>query len=243
MSRYLGTLCLCFWLAGPVSALAGRSTPQLSAAAIIDSATALGTGDFIFKNVQTGMTLTYTRDGLYPARGPGTPVSIKSIGKYTVLAPTQTNNKCLSAQWDSEYKADWALALYACRVTTFRRLKPRRLADLEIEERQTIFEDRSEYEQRTYLEANKLETLALRAMDHYEKRGISLRLAKQYFYLIPATTAGSHALIAADHIQDSSPRAMSSGFHSARTGNAKMVALEEHTVGDKSQEWVITKIL
>lgn len=107
-----------------VSSAIRASDLPTTANVIIAAAQTVDDGNYILTNVATGANLTYARAGqqLYPDQGAGSPLTLKQMGdSYTVIKPTDANNKCASAQWDEDTEGgvDWAAALYACKVFTF----------------------------------------------------------------------------------------------------------------------------
>lgn len=105
---------------------AGIQLPTL-AQDIINAAITVTSGDYIFQNVATNQTLKYMRESngqeLFPQDGQGSPITIQTMGDYSVISPAESNNKCMSAQWDYDIvpKRNWAGALYACRVFSFQK--------------------------------------------------------------------------------------------------------------------------
>lgn len=83
--------------------------------------------------------MTYARSNqqIYPAKGRGDWMSVKGHEKHVVISPSASNDKCWSAQWDSRYDggSDWAVALYECAVTKFKRDAIVEERDVEMEER------------------------------------------------------------------------------------------------------------
>jgi len=79
----------------------------------------------------------------------------------------------------------------------------------------------------------------------YSKRAINtraqikLRLAKQYWYLIPGSTDNSYKIIPLDHLQDMDPRAIGSGLREARNGGMRYPELVLNDNTDTNQEWFL----
>ena len=92
-------------LAAPLLAVyAGPdASPKYAAAgrAVAAKAVTVPNGRYFVKNVKTGLFLTYVRKSqsvFYSKKA--SPISFTRNGKYEVLSPSESNNKCLAAQWD-----------------------------------------------------------------------------------------------------------------------------------------------
>ncbi|GAA5918663.1 hypothetical protein JCM5296_005461 [Sporobolomyces johnsonii] len=92
----------------------------IEAAQIAASASTLsGAGNYVFTNVATGQTLSFTRNGdttdFYP-QNDGDSLAVQFAGNAARLSGG--NNKCASAQWSYEFEGgvDYAAVSYACAV-------------------------------------------------------------------------------------------------------------------------------
>jgi len=186
------------------------STPATIAAAA--AALTLTDGSYYVQNVASNQTLTYARDQngqeLWPDDGTGSPMTFQGIGAYTVVTPTESNAKCISAQWDyiTEGGCDWAGALYACRVGN-----------------------------------SAIGSSKRRRSHRLSERDVPLRLAKQYWYIIPGSTENAYKIVPVDHLLDMTPRAMNNGIRIARANNAaRYPALVQLDNTDLTQEWYLT---
>ncbi|GAA6038607.1 hypothetical protein JCM8097_009445 [Rhodosporidiobolus ruineniae] len=102
---------------GLIAGIAGTIDNAAEAASLQSVAKALS-GSYIFKNAQTGHTLTYDPDGndVVPSAGSGTPVNVLTYGGGTNWIRLQIGekDKCLSSQWGGSYNK--AGVMYACAV-------------------------------------------------------------------------------------------------------------------------------
>jgi len=203
----------------------GHYNGAKNAATINSQATVLKPGKYRFVNVESkeGLTYVHSYQQLYAAPGKGSWMSVKTHEHHVILSPSSSNNKCFSAQWNYAIGADWAAALYACKVAHFKKSE---IPGQELEVR-AIPGNVLDLESRD-LDGNRL-----------EKR-VALRDAKQYFYIHRGKYAHTYHIIAEDHLTDAPPRAVSDCHHEAtsdkRSKIACMVALSD---SDKSQLWYV----
>lgn len=104
-----------------IAGIAGSIDNSAEAARLQAAAENLPEGAYTFRNVATGQTLTYTREGnhVVPADGgSGTPVVVKQhrAGTSWLRFQIGDKNKCLSSQWGGSY--NHAGVMYQCAVDT-----------------------------------------------------------------------------------------------------------------------------
>ncbi|GAA5837135.1 hypothetical protein JCM9279_005595 [Rhodotorula babjevae] len=101
-----------------VGGLAGAIDNAAQAASLQSAASPPSQGSYVFKNVATGQTLSYTADGnhIVPSGGPATPVQVLGYGASVPWVRLQIGDKdkCLSAQWGGSYNL--AGVMYSCAV-------------------------------------------------------------------------------------------------------------------------------
>lgn len=219
-SFFLAALLL---VAGPLSvaATAAQKAAYEAAAVKLVKASKPKAGTFVLRNVGTGKYLKYIRSGqqIFPSSS-GSPLRFKKTGKYIILSPKDSNDKCGSAQWHFGKKGqpsyDWAMALYACVVTHFKRSFQ---VDAPLTKRH--FGDESELDKR------------------WNARDGDVRHAKQYWLMNPGTASNAFNIIAVDHLRDMPTRAVDSCTRIAVNARApsKYVCLQPYKKGRKSQEW------
>ncbi|GAA98340.1 uncharacterized protein L969DRAFT_59238 [Mixia osmundae IAM 14324] len=180
---------------------------------------------YIFTNVGTGQTLQYDQSGqdIYPGRGRGDPMTITPHGhgtQWSKISPTNSNNKCLSAQWDYKFDggADWAAVMYTCYVdpTTNRGF---------------------EHAKQWWLlvpvgKAKATKSRGKRSLSALEEEEATADLEKRGY-------SGVYYIVPTDHIHDMQTRALTSC--SVKTaGGATSTCLRNFSASAKTQQWRIT---
>lgn len=185
---------------------------KLAAQQVGNQVQPLDDGEYQFQSASTGQWLAYRRDGqsMYMSDSPSW-MSIKKRDNKNVISPSDSNNKCMSAQWDYDLGANWAGMLYSCSVLNF--LGKR---------------DEDSF------------TAPHSSHGGLQKR-VDLRGAKQFWYMHPTlNNKQAFHVVALDHIDDMWFRVMTAKTRTARyDNNLTGPALEELNDDDDTQNWLV----